>query len=113
MTDMDTRTLAEKIEDARGDGCCKERADFMVWMATEARKLTSRDEILAGVARGDHVDAFERQERRQAARERLLDGLVNAGVLKGDGWRHIAALTHTWCVAKEPGVWVTLEEVGS
>jgi hypothetical protein len=43
----------------------------------------------------------------------LLDGLVNAGVLKGDGWRHIAALTHTWRVAKEPGVWVTLEEVGS
>jgi hypothetical protein len=75
MTDKDTRALAEKLEDARGDGACKERADFMVWMAKEARSLASRDEILAGVARGDRVDAFERQERRQAARERLLAGV--------------------------------------
>jgi hypothetical protein len=40
-----------------------------------------------------------------------IDALVSAGTLKGDGWRYIAALTHTWRVAKEPGVWVTLEEV--
>jgi Holliday junction resolvase RusA-like endonuclease len=41
----------------------------------------------------------------------VIDGLVTAGVLEGDGWKHIAAINHSWRVDKEhPGVFVTIEE---
>ena len=40
----------------------------------------------------------------------ITDGLVLAGLLKGDGWKHIAGFTDTWEVG-EPGVWVEVREV--
>jgi Holliday junction resolvase RusA-like endonuclease len=44
----------------------------------------------------------------------VLDGLVKAGVLRGDGWSAIASIEHFFDVdAKRPGVQVSLEEVKS
>jgi hypothetical protein len=41
----------------------------------------------------------------------LLDGLVTAGVLEGDGWKHIAGISHTFAVDRErPRVEVDIEE---
>jgi hypothetical protein len=31
----------------------------------------------------------------------VLDGLVTAGVLPGDGWRHVAGIEHTFAVDKQ------------
>ena len=42
----------------------------------------------------------------------ILDGLVQAGVLRGDGWRHVAGWEDCWCVdAAAPGVLVEIREV--
>ena len=57
----------------------------------------------------------ERNKKRDpdnivAAKKFILDGLVYAGLLKGDGWSHIAGFTDKWEVG-EPGVWVEVREV--
>ncbi len=41
----------------------------------------------------------------------ILDGLVLAGLLKGDGWANIVCFTDKWEVGKEPGVYVEIREV--
>ena len=57
----------------------------------------------------------EKDKRRDpdnfvVAKKYIIDGLVEAGLLKGDGWKHIAGLTDTWEVG-EPGVWVSVTGV--
>jgi hypothetical protein len=64
---------------------------------------------------------FEADKRRDpdnfaAAKKFLLDGLVKAGVLKGDDWRYIESFSDYWRVwtsvpmCRGPGVQVTIEE---
>jgi hypothetical protein len=46
----------------------------------------------------------------RAGAKAILDGLVKAGVLAGDGWKHVAGLSDAFSVdAKSPGVRVTIE----
>jgi hypothetical protein len=61
--------------------------------------------------------AFEwREKNRQrdpdnvaAAKKLVLDSLIMAKVLLGDGWKHIAGWEDTWLVdAERPGVLVTM-----
>lgn len=44
-------------------------------------------------------------------RKVILDGLVCAGVLPGDGWAHVEGWQDTWEVGAKPGVLVELFEV--
>lgn len=46
-----------------------------------------------------------------AGRKLILDGLVNGGVLPGDGWAQVAGWTDVFEVSDEPGVRVTIIEV--
>jgi len=39
----------------------------------------------------------------------VLDGIVNAGILKNDGWKQIASIENKFETGINPGVWVTLE----
>jgi hypothetical protein len=61
-----------------------------------------------------HLELVEPNKRRDpdniaaGAAKLILDGLVKATVLKGDGWDHVAALSFSWRVGAEPGVLVTL-----
>jgi len=41
----------------------------------------------------------------------FLDALKSAGIVKNDGWTHVAGFTDTWEVSDEPGVFVLIEEV--
>jgi len=42
----------------------------------------------------------------------ILDGLVMAGVLPGDGWRHVAGIEHEFAVDKDrPRVEIEIREV--
>lgn len=48
------------------------------------------------------------------AKKLVQDALVKAGVLQGDGWRHIEEFTDRFKVDKQnPGVGITIEEVGA
>lgn len=40
----------------------------------------------------------------------VMDGLVKAGILSGDGWDYVKGLLHSWHVDKDfPGVWVEIQ----
>lgn len=41
----------------------------------------------------------------------ILDGLVNAGILPDDSWKHVAGFRHEWRVGSPVGVAVTLRSV--
>ncbi len=58
---------------------------------------------------------YERNRRRDpdnvaaGGRKLVLDGLVSAGVLEGDGWHHIRSWEDQWFVNPEkPGVFVSM-----
>ena len=64
---------------------------------------------------------FEADKRRDpdnfaAAKKFLLDGLVKAGVIQGDGWKHIYCWSDHWRVwtsaplCRGPGVQITITE---
>ena len=61
-----------------------------------------------------HFELVEPDQRRDpdniasAAAKLILDGLVKAGVLEGDGWKHIAGLSFSWRVGSPAGVRVVL-----
>lgn len=71
MTDEE---MEERLKDERGDGRCEERADFTVWIANECPKDATRTDILMSVARGDHVGAWKRLEKRSQLRVALEEG---------------------------------------
>lgn len=57
---------------------------------------------------------LERDHRRDpdnvvSAKKFVLDGLVVAGVLPGDGWEHIEGFRDSWGISSGAGVLVTLE----
>jgi hypothetical protein len=63
-----------------------------------------------------HFELVEQNERRDpdniaaGTAKLVLDGLVKAGVLEGDGWKHIAGLSFSWRVGNPAGVRVVLTE---
>jgi hypothetical protein len=97
------------------------------------RQWTETVWALAKEARIDKPGPFERpvlitfewveKDRRRdpdnvaaGGRKLILDGLVEAGVLAGDGWRHIRAWNDRWVTVDEviggskgPGVGVTIQ----
>jgi hypothetical protein len=99
--------------------------------STMKRDLTA---VVAGVATRAQIPRFagrvlldfrwyEPNRKRDcdnvaAARKFVLDGLVAAGVLKGDGWRYVQSWTDRFDVAgvdgqsRGPGVAVTIWDVG-
>lgn len=66
-----------------------------------------------------HFELVEPDKRRDpdniaaAASKLILDGLVKAGVLEGDGWAHIRGLSFSWRVGKPAGVRVVLTPEGA
>lgn len=47
-------------------------------------------------------------------RKLVLDGLVKAGVLPGDGWEHVAGWVDAFEANKSaPGVWITIVDVSA
>ena len=66
-----------------------------------------------------HFQWHERDRRRDpdnissGGRKLTLDGLIAAGILPGDGWRHISGWTDAFSVdTKRPGVWIEMTPIG-
>lgn len=63
-----------------------------------------------------HFELVEENTRRDpdniaaGTAKLVLDGLVKAGVLEGDGWKHVAGLSFSWRVGNPAGVRVVLTE---
>lgn len=60
---------------------------------------------------------IERNQKRDkdniaAGRKFILDALVQAGIIPGDGWRHVAGFTDEFGISSEcPGIKVVLRRV--
>lgn len=111
--------LNEIIEAAKGSGGrgagyarMKRQWTETVWALAKAARIDKPGPFERRVLMV--FDWVERDKRRDpdnfcASRKFVLDGLVKAGVLKGDGWRHIDAWRDRWQVnADRPGVGVTI-----
>lgn len=86
----------------------------MVRQRLSAERMTSRFERPV-------VLTFEWREANKkrdldnvaAGKKLVIDALVAAEVLKGDGWKYVQGFRDYFEVADEPGVLVTIEEVDS
>lgn len=73
-------------------------------------------QVLLGRRCSVHFELVEQNTRRDpdniasGTAKLVLDGLVKAGVLEGDGWKHIAGLSFSWRVGSPVGVRVVLTE---
>lgn len=103
---------AAKSGHGRGNGYSRLKAQWggVVW--SYAKSVRLHPAARAGVA----FEWREKDRRRDldniaAASKFILDGLVKAKVLPGDGWRHVIGLEHRFTVdAQKPGVLVTIVE---
>lgn len=91
----------------------KEDTTLVEWHARAARlrKLTK------GHRASFHFRWVEKNRKRDmdnvaaGGRKSILDGLVAAGVLPGDGWKHVAGWVDKFEVGEYPGVEVSIWEV--
>lgn len=109
---------AAKSGHGKGNAYSRMKATWGAIVATQARKAL---QPCAGAVR--LICTWVEKDRRRdpdnvtAAVKFVLDGLVAAGIIAGDGWEHVSAIEHNWTVAgkgrgvySSPGVVVELEE---
>ncbi len=87
-------------------------------VATACRQLDMFAGALPMVRASVHMHVVEANMRRDpenvcsGSAKLILDGLVRAGIMAGDGWKGLAAISYSWSVDKAaPGIRVTLTEV--
>lgn len=106
---------AAKTGRGRFNGYARLKAQWSndVFLLAKANRLKPWDKMANGPAEIE-FQWRERGRRRDfdniaAGAKFVLDGLVKAGVLAGDGWSHVWSITHWFGVdAKRPGVLVRL-----
>ena len=106
---------AAKGSGGRGAGYARLKRDWTeaVWAHAKSARLPSFPGRVVLRFRW-----FERDRRRDpdnvaAAKKLVMDGLVKAGVLKGDGWKFVQSWTDSFDVVPErPGVAVTIHHYG-
>ena len=106
---------AAKAGRGRFNGYARLKAQWSgdVWKLARAARLKPWDKGASGPAAISFIWR-ERSRRRDfdniaAGAKFVLDGLVKAGVLGGDGWSHVWSIEHLFQVdAKRPGVMVRL-----
>lgn len=103
---------AAKGAGGRGHAYAKMKRDLgeLVWVLAKAARLRP-------VTRARLAFRWVEKDRRRdpdnvssAGRKFILDGLVKAGVLPGDGWAAIAGWSDTFEVGAKHGVEITIKE---
>lgn len=104
--------LVAAAKSGRGKGNAYSRLK-RAW--TDAVILHARAARLQPVHRARLIFRWQEAHRRRdpdnvaaGGRKLVLDGLVKAGVLPGDGWEHVAGWEDEFTVAARPGVLVTI-----
>jgi hypothetical protein len=111
---MNEILAAAKSGNGRRNGYGRLKATWNAVVATHARRA-----LAPGVFERVrlHCMWIEKDRRRDpdnvtAAVKFILDGLVDAGILRGDGWSCVVGIEHDWAVGGDrsaPGVFVSLE----
>lgn len=85
----------------------KNYTEYVYQMARKA-KLTPIPEPVFIEFRWREIDRKRDLDNIAAAKKFVIDGLVAAGVLRQDGWKHLAGFSDTFQVAEDAGVDVVL-----
>lgn len=107
---MNEMIAAAKGSGGRGRAYSRMKQAYTLLASTHARREGMPRFASARVT----MTWIERDHRRDldnisAAAKFALDGCVAAGVLPGDGWRHVTGLQHEFRVGAAPGVVVKLD----
>jgi hypothetical protein len=105
---------AAKGSGGRGAGYARIKRQWTdtVWALAKAARLDKLGPYDEAVT--FDFDWVERDKRRDpdnvaaGGRKLILDGLVTAGVLAGDGWKHVYGWADRFSVGTIPGVGVTI-----
>lgn len=88
----------------------KQATEIVYWYAHE--QLKPMDEPVDVVITWYCKDKRQDKDNISSAIKFILDGVVDAGKLQGDGWKHIGDISHKFKVDKEnPRIEVIFEEV--
>ena len=88
----------------------KQATEAVYWYAYE--QLKPMDEPVDVVITWYCKDKRQDKDNISSAIKFILDGVVDAGKLQGDGWKHIGDISHKFKVDKEnPRIEVIFEEV--
>ena len=83
--------------------------DRLVWYIKNQTK--ARHDRVRLVFRWRELDKRRDLDNIAAAKKFVLDAMVKAGAIPGDGWRHVVGFEDHFEVSKQPGVRVKLMEV--
>ena len=82
--------------------------DLVAWCAKGQEKIDRADFIFTWYAKDRRTDP----DNLAAGQKFILDGLVKAGVLAGDGWKQVRSIYHRFEVDRErPRVEIEIREV--
>ncbi len=115
---MNEITKAAKSGRGKGNGYSRMKSACDARVISEAhRSAPAVVEPIAGrcqIAFVWHEETRRRDPDNVSAGQKfVLDGLVKAGILAGDGWNEVASISHVFCVDPvKPGVTVEITEVG-
>jgi len=88
----------------------KKDLTYLVYAECKRQKIKKADRVKL------HYIWYEVNKKRDmdnvAFNQKFIqDGLVNAGILRNDGWDNITGFTHEFELSKEHGVVIKIEEV--
>jgi hypothetical protein len=111
---MNELVAAAKGFGGRGYGYSKLKKTWTAAVCARA-KAAGLGPVERAVLRFEWVEKAMRRDPDNivAGKKLVLDGLVDAGVLRKDGWKSIAGFSDGWRVDYDPGVMVVIEAVSS
>ena len=86
----------------------KENTEKVVWLAKKLPKVEKIDLSITWYCKNRRKD---KDNISGGGTKMILDGLVEAGVIRGDGWKQIGDITHKFKIDKEnPRIDVCIKE---
>lgn len=85
----------------------KENTEMVAWLAKGKGKFKKIDLEIIWYCKNKRKD----KDNISVGQKFILDGLVQAGVIKNDGWKQIGNIDHRWAIDRDnPRVEVILKE---
>lgn len=106
---LNTMIAAMNANRHKGNALKKQWTEVVAWEAKRQKIAPATKSVTL------HFTWHEKHNRRDkdniaAAKKYVLDGLVLAGVLADDGWKHVEGFTDRFTVSTTPGVLVEIME---
>jgi len=94
-----------------GYGIMKAGTERDIWSAIRQAKLKPVSKAVIISFQWVEKDKRRDLDNIRSSAKFINDALVGAGILPDDGRKWVKELRDTYTIGKQPGVWVTIEEV--